>query len=387
MFITFIIQDMYRGGAQYVTSELANELAKFGNTVELLVSKTENDVELNHPELEPFPVNDSIQKVSLPFRKATLNTPKIAAYLKAIKPDVIISMSENYSFATALAISIFGLPTLHIPVEHSGGIGLDLKSRQKNFVARIYRFIARRQLLKTTSAYVAVSRGVKVAMHETYGIPLSEIHVIHNPVVGTAFEQKKQSNPQHKWLVKKTSKVVISAGAHVWIKDFSNLIRAFAIVLKSTESHLIIYGTGPETAGLKKLTSELGISDWVDFPGYSNTLPAEMRAADVFVVSSKAESFSNVIVEALASGTPVISTNCPSGPAEILQNGKYGVLVEPENCDKLASAILDKLNSNSAKEIPEESWLQYSSNRIALSYQDLLYKLLEVQAKNKNKQQ
>ena len=66
MFITFIIQDMYRGGAQYVTSELANELAKFGNTVELLVSKTENDVELNHPELEPFPVNDSIQKVSLP---------------------------------------------------------------------------------------------------------------------------------------------------------------------------------------------------------------------------------------------------------------------------------------------------------------------------------
>ena len=112
-----------------------------------------------------------------------------------------------------------------------------------------------------------------------------------------------------------------------------------------------------------------------------------MQAADVFVVSSKAESFSNVIVEALASGTPVISTNCPSGPAEILQNGRYGVLVEPENCDKLASAILEKLNSNSAKVIPEESWLQYSSNRIALSYQDLLNKLLEEQAKNKKKQQ
>ena len=124
MFITFIIQDMYRGGAQYVTSELANELAHFGNTVELLVSEMENHIEINHPELEPFPVNDSIQKVSLPFRKATLNTPKIASYLKVKKPDVIISMSENYSFAAALAISIFGLPTLHIPVEHSGGIGL-----------------------------------------------------------------------------------------------------------------------------------------------------------------------------------------------------------------------------------------------------------------------
>jgi glycosyltransferase involved in cell wall biosynthesis len=119
----------------------------------------------------------------------------------------------------------------------------------------------------------------------------------------------------------------------------------------------------------------LGLDQLIDFPGHTHNLPAELKAADAFVVSSHAESFSVVLVEALASGIPVVSTNCPSGPPEILQNGKYGILVEPGNPSSLAKGILQVLDGKGVIP-PHESWEPYVLEKVSNEYENLIRKVL-----------
>jgi glycosyltransferase involved in cell wall biosynthesis len=131
----------------------------------------------------------------------------------------------------------------------------------------------------------------------------------------------------------------VTAGRLVPQKDHETMIRALAIHRQRFDSRLIILGSGPLKERLKELTDQLCLTPFVDFPGFhSNALPF-FRGADAFVLSSRCEGFGNVIVEALGCGTPVISTRCEHGPAEILEDGRYGVLVEPQNPDALAGAM------------------------------------------------
>ena len=191
---------------------------------------------------------------------------------------------------------------------------------------------------------VAVSDGVAGELVGA-GIPAAKVSTIFNAVIGDDFEDRANVPVHHPWLLKKDRPVFVTAGRLVEMKDQKTLLRAFAIHVRQRPSRLMLLGAGPMLDELRHLAHSLGIAEHVAFEGFvPNPLPY-MRAADAFVLSSRSEGFGNVLVEAMGCGTPVISTNCPHGPADILANGKYGILVPPRDPDALAPAfgrILDE---------------------------------------------
>ncbi|NJK27869.1 MAG: glycosyltransferase, partial [Coleofasciculaceae cyanobacterium SM2_3_26] len=154
-------------------------------------------------------------------------------------------------------------------------------------------------------------------------------------------------------------------------KDFATLIRAFSIVKKVRKSRLVILGTGPNKPRLEALIEELDLRDDVDLPGFVENPFKYMARASVFVMSSAWEGFGNVLVEAMAVGTPVVSTDCRSGPSEILDNGKYGALVPVGDAEAMARAILDVI---AGKQKPvDPAWLdRFRLETVANQYLDLL---------------
>ena len=190
---------------------------------------------------------------------------------------------------------------------------------------------------------IAVSKGVAEDVSYLTGLPLSKIQVIHNPIFTQDLLTKAEEPINHSWFVPKEAPIILGVGRLEYVKDFATLIKAFAIVRQSLKSRLVIIGDGRVRGELQRLVNELGLEDEVSLPGFSNNPYAYMKNADVFVLSSVYEGFGNVLVESLAVGTPVVSTDCP-GPAEILEYGKYGRLVGVHDANGLARAILATLS-------------------------------------------
>ncbi len=191
------------------------------------------------------------------------------------------------------------------------------------------------------------------------GIPLSRIQVIYNPVITPELLEKSKQPLDHPWFKQGEPPVILAVGRLHQVKDFSNLIRAFAMVRQLQPARLMILGTGAEEKQLKALISELGVEQDVMLPGFVNNPYAYIIASSVVVLSSLSESFSNVIIEAIALGTPVISTDCPSSPREILANGKYGELVPVGDSQAMAEAIKRVLAGN-IKSV-DAAWLEQFS--------------------------
>jgi glycosyltransferase involved in cell wall biosynthesis len=376
MHITFILQDMYRLGAQYVTSMIANGLSERGHRVDVIVSAVESKIKKERSDLEPFPLNKEIAKIELTHLKASKNIGEIRNYLKQRQPDVIIPMSSNYSLATALAMLVFSTKTKLLPVEHSGGIGMSyMKASKSNLFIDWASNLTNLILISKACGFITVSKGVKDAMVKTQKIDPKKLHVIYNPVIGKTFNWKVAQTSQHLWLVEKELPVIVAAGAHIPLKGYDVLVNAMALVNKEYPCKLVLFGEGILTEELKKLAKTNAIDSMIDFPGHTKNLPAELKNADAFVVSSHAESFSVVLVEALASAIPVVATNCPSGPPEILQNGKFGILVEPNSPKELAKGILKVLKGKGI--LPaKESWEPYQIEKIVISYEEVIQSVL-----------
>jgi glycosyltransferase involved in cell wall biosynthesis len=368
---------MYRLGAQYVTAILANGLSERGHQVDLIVSAIESKIANERPDLEPFPLNKEIRKIELKHLKASRNIGEIRNYLKSNKPDVIIPMSSNYALSTAMAMLFLDTQTKLLPVEHSGGIGLNLKkASNSNFISNSANKVVNNILKKKADGIITVSFGVKEALIKTEKIQAEKIHVVYNPVIGKDFYVKKAEKSQQIWLKNKELPVIVAAGAHIPLKGYDILIEAMALVNQKCACRLILFGEGILTENLKSLAESKNISEMINFPGHTKNLPAELKSADAFVVSSHAESFSVVLVEALACGVPVVATNCPSGPPEILQNGKFGILVEPNNPKKLAEGIIEILNEKGINP-PIESWQPYLVDNIVDRYEEVIQFVLK----------
>jgi len=184
---------------------------------------------------------------------------------------------------------------------------------------------------------VAVSRGVADDLAAITGLRPERIRVVYNPVVFDRIATAGSAAVEHPWLAAKTGPVLVALGRLVDQKDFVTLIRAVARLAE--ECRLVILGEGPARPRLEALVGDLGMAGRVDLPGYvDNPYPA-MRAADAFVLSSRWEGLPTVLIEALAFDTPIVATDCPSGPREILDDGTWGRLVPPGDPVALAAAI------------------------------------------------
>jgi glycosyltransferase involved in cell wall biosynthesis len=186
---------------------------------------------------------------------------------------------------------------------------------------------------------IAISDGVAEDVAATAHLPRGKIQTIYNPVVAPDLMTRARAAVQHPWLAPGAWPVVLGVGRLKPAKDFATLIRAFARVRRERGAHLVILGEGEERPALEALARELGVDADVDLPGFVENPQAWMSRASLLALSSRWEGLANVLIEALACGCPVVSTDCPGGPGEVLDRGAFGRLVPVGDHAALADAI------------------------------------------------
>jgi glycosyltransferase involved in cell wall biosynthesis len=286
-------------------------------------------------ELVPL-LPPGIPVVNLHARRTLHDVIRLHRFLAQEKPDILMANVDHNNVAAALAKAISGSTTRLVICQHnpiSAGFHATVNWKHR-FVPICYRTLEGK-----VDHAVAVSNGIARELEHQAGFPREKITTIYNAVIGDDFAERAAAPALHPWLLHRDRPVFVTAGRLVEMKDHRTLLRAFGLFLESQPGRLIILGVGPMLDELRHLAAALSIESHVAFPGFvTNPLPF-MRGADAFVLSSRSEGFGNVLVEAMGCGTPVVSTSCPHGPADILSHGEYGVLVPPRDPDALARAM------------------------------------------------
>jgi glycosyltransferase involved in cell wall biosynthesis len=326
--LAIYMQNLAGGGVERQTLTLAGELQARGVAVTLVVNEAKGEL------LNAVPAPISL--VDLRCRHSLRAIPLLARFLRQKRPDVVLANLNHNSIAAVLANALAGMPTKVVFAQHSVLSSAYLRTRgwSHRVTPTAYRLLS-----PGFKRAIAVSAGIAREFRSIAHIPQSKIAVIYNPVIGPDFELRAQQPIDHPWLDRSGPPLFVTAGRLVPIKDHETLLRAFAIYRERHDGRLLILGAGPLRDALGTLADELGLNGAVDFLGFqSNPLPYIQRA-DAFVLSSYAEGFGNVLVEAMGCGTPVISTNCEHGPTEILEHGRYGLLASPRDPRALADAM------------------------------------------------
>lgn len=374
MKIALIGTTLFRQGAEFVVAALARGLAEHGHDVTVVLSKYQTDWQQAHPDWKPFELGKGIHLIIQSKRRARESVFSFRHILKAGNYDVVMCHSGQYTYPLVLAS--FGLkdrPVL-IHVAHSGGVGTTEDGRMVNPHFSLSAYL-RDKIKNYVDAQFTVSDGTADAISRMTGYPRSRIYTVYNPVIDAVYKTKLAQEARHPWLKNKVLPVVVAAGAFCSLKNHPLLFQAFADVIKRVPARLIVFGEGGMRKDYEQIIQGLGISEFVSLPGFTDNLPAELKEADCFVVSSKIESFSIVLVEALAAGVPVVATNCPYGPPEILRNGEYGILVENGNAVALADGIVKVLFGHGIS-APQEAIEPYAIEATVARYESCLAEVM-----------
>ncbi len=326
--VAIYMHDLTGGGVERQNLIIAEELRGAGIDVTLVVHRFRGEL-INQ-------VSSNMRVVDLKSSRTLADIPRLAKFLRAEKPDVLLSNVDLNNVAALLAKAISFSATKVVICQHNPISASFLASETWMYgqIARCYRMLS-----PLISRAVAVSEGVAAELAKATGLPADSVVTINNPVVGPDFSDRCNQLVEHPWFQDKRGPVFVTAGRLVPQKDHDTMLRALAIHRRSMDSRLIILGVGPLTERLKQRVAESGLTDAVDFLGFQPNVLPYIRQADAFLLSSRCEGFGNVIVEALGCGTPVIATNCDYGPAEILDQSRYGLLVEPEHPAAMAAAM------------------------------------------------
>ncbi len=284
-----------------------------------------------------------------------INAYRLWQYLRQERPTVLLSIGWR---ANTIAAWCKRFPAVSTRVW--GGIQnmISAGQQESHYVKRWRKNAGMRWSYRALDGLIAASQGVAEDFVHVTNIPSENIHVIHNPVVNPDLSQRGLNSVNHPWFRPESPPVILGVGRLARQKDFRTLIRAFARVRAERHCRLVILGEGNDRAPLEALAVKLGLKDDIDLPGFVTNPFAYMSKAALFVLSSAWEGFGNVLAEAMALGVPVVSTDCPSGPREILQDGRYGPLVPVGDAGALAKAMIDVLDHP-----PDRAFLQSASER------------------------
>lgn len=269
---------------------------------------------------------DRIRQVALP----------LASYLREARPDIVIAAMWPLTSMAVLSWRLAGRPGRLYLSDHNQ---LSISCVQELNLSPWLVGAAMRLTYPVASGLIAVSEGVKQDMCRLGGFAHSQVQVIYNPAATGVSAQPESENVRQKLWGAGFDHHILAAGTLKAQKDHATLIRAFALLPASLNAKLTILGEGSLRAELETLIQQLGLQERVAMPGFVVDPYPWYRTADLFVLSSRWEGFGNVIVEALECGVPVVSTDCPSGPAEILDGGRIGQLVPIQDPVALAASI------------------------------------------------
>lgn len=358
--ISIFLSDLDGGGAERVMLNLAQGFADHNFAVDMVLARREG------PYLSQIP--DNVKLVDLKAKSLLCSLHDLSRYLKQEQPIALISALEDTNIVALWAkllarVEIPVIVTVHNNLSQESENATNLKRKLVPFfIPWCYRW---------ADAVIAVSHGVAEDLVKI-GVLKKQITVIYNPIVTPELIEKIQQPLEHPWFSQEQPPVILGVGRLTKQKDFSTLIQAFAQVKQHQSARLIILGEGEERPHLESLIQKLSLSKDVALLGFVSNPYAYMKRASLLVLSSAWEGFGNVLVEAMAAGTPVISTNCKSGPAEILADGQYGQLVQVGDSDEMAKAIIESLINPLDSTLLRNRSLEFSLERSIVEYQKIL---------------
>jgi glycosyltransferase involved in cell wall biosynthesis len=290
---------------------------------------------------------EGVKLVPLGVERSMASPIALAKFLRAVKPDVLISMPTIISIPAIMGWLLAGLRQTKFVIYQGDTLTSDIAIDHKHDLRmQIMPWLAR-LLYPTANGLTTVSQGVlDILRQDRIPIPSNRVAVIPNPVDVDDFLIRSQAAPEHPWLQHKDQPVIVSLGRLVKRKNYPLLLQALAIVRSQLKVKLIILGEGPERKHLEEVIAKLGLQECVSLPGHVANPWSNIAKADLFVMSSLDEAFCLALVEAMACGVPVISTDAiGGGPRSILEDGKYGNLVPIDDPEALATAIYKALTS------------------------------------------
>lgn len=320
------------GGAERVTINLARGLLNAGVAVDLLVGDPTGAYGSELP--------DGVKLVDLKVGRVLAAVPALVRYLRRERPHAYMSAMNHANVISIWAKQLAGYRGKVVLVEHN-----DLVRAGRNDLVegKIIPWLVGRTYPQASSV-VAVSKGVRRSLIEGARLDGDLVEVIYNPVLTDGIQSAAAKPVEHPFFEEGGPPVILGVGRLTAQKNFSNLIHAFAQVIKVHDARLIILGEGEQRPRLEELIAELALADKVSLPGFAENPFAFLAKADLFVLSSDFEGLPTVLIEALAVGARAVSTDCPSGPREILDGGRYGRLVPVGDASALAQGILQSLS-------------------------------------------
>ena len=359
--IAIFLPDLKGGGAERVAVNLANNFANRGYQVEIvLLSASGQFISELHK---------NIKVIDLQVKRIRSALLPLADYLRKNTPDALIANMWPLTVISIWARFIARVPTRAIVVEHSTW------SRDPIAKPLLMRLIVKITMYLTfpkADGIVTVSRGAADDMASFAGLSRELITVIYNPIAEIKTPYIKEPMAPYSWWFGSHFKL-IAVGNLIPVKDYETLLSAFAQLVKHVDARLLILGEGNCRGKLEGFARRLEIESRLSLPGFVKNPRPYFRHADLHLLSSSSEGFGNVIVEALEEGTPVVSTDCHSGPREILADGKYGRLVPVGDSYAMAMAMADALTSNHDKENLKIRAQEFSIDKAVDTYESLLF--------------
>jgi len=350
--LAIYLHDLSGGGAERAMVNLGNGLSARGFKVDLVlavctgpyldeVSKKVTIVDL-HADRFAFQKNRNSKFSGLESLVVSLiGLFLLARYLRRIGPVSMLAALPGANVTAVIAKVISRVQT-RVVISERNVLSPAIRNR-KSLLYRSLRLVMP-LAYRHADGIIAVSAGVAVDLSKTMKLSKSSIDVVRNPVVSSSLLARSREENHHSLLQKGEPPVVLGVGRLVSQKQFTDLISAFALLCETLDSRLIILGEGPLRSNLERQVRRLGLEAKVSLPGFVDNPYSFMSRAALFVLSSEYEGLPNALIQAMACGAPIVSTDCPSGPSEILEDGKWGRLVPVGDIRGLANAMAETLN-------------------------------------------
>jgi glycosyltransferase involved in cell wall biosynthesis len=339
-----IIHSLKGGGSERVLINLLKGLDRKEFSVTLVLYERVFDFPL--PDQVEVKILDiqagkNIFTLAMGFIRKIIHLSRL---IRKIGPDAVFSLLSSTNVTVILA-KLLSRTNCRVVISEHTHPSVNLKNERFGWITKIFM----QYVYPKADTIIAVSEGIKLDLLEKFALPSKKIQVIYNPVdikEIVALSSEKVAHP----FFDGGEPVIVSVGRLTKQKGYPYLINAFAIAGRSLPCRLMIIGEGEDKDRLIEMVNALGIHRNVEFLGFQENPFKYMARSSLFVLSSLYEGFGNVIVEAMALGLPVISTDCPSGPAEIIDDKKNGILVPVQNEQVLAQSILEILTDSTLRE-------------------------------------
>jgi glycosyltransferase involved in cell wall biosynthesis len=358
--VALVMPNFFGGGAERMMVRMARGLSELGHTVEIVVLADSGPF---RKELGP-----KVAIIDLKSVHMRRSLGPLVRYLRSRRPATVLVTLEHAISAVLVARALSG-----VPVRVVARVATHLSARQPEGLLGQVSSLAGRLLLRQADAVIAVSRGVADDVVVWAKVPAEKVFPVYSPLVEDELNWLAGQDVEHPFMRGGGEPVLLAVGRLVKAKDYPTMLRALLLLRTKRPVRLVILGEGPERQQLEQFVGDHDLKNVVSLPGFVENPFAYMRQASVFALSSVREGLPGALVQAMACGCPVVSTDCPSGPREILDGGRLGELVPVGDASALAEAIERALDRPRDPEVLRRRAKEFSVSRAVARYEEILW--------------